>query len=137
MHKAFLANPNGNSVTFGEIDDLSARMAMGMAEHGVQPGDRVMVQTDKSAATVALYLAVLRIGAIFVPLNTAYTTAEVEYFLADASPKLFFCRSNGLNVLKEVADKVGVHKTLVLGTQPEEYFWKESLLLEPLAKIET
>jgi malonyl-CoA/methylmalonyl-CoA synthetase len=55
----------------------------------VVPGDRVAVQTDKTPQAVMLYLATLKAGAIFLPLNTAYTAAEVEYFLTDAEPRLF------------------------------------------------
>jgi len=67
------------------------RWAAALAASGVVPGDRVVVQTDKSLAVVLLYLAVLRVGAIFVPLNTAYRHAEIVYFLSDAQPRLLVC----------------------------------------------
>ena len=58
---------------------------------GVKKGDRVVVQVDKSIEAVLLYLACLRAGAIYIPLNTAYTPAEVGYFLGDSTPQLFVC----------------------------------------------
>lgn len=57
---------------------------------GAAPGDRILVQAEKSVEGALLYLASLRAGLIYVPLNTAYTAAEVDYFIADAEPKLIF-----------------------------------------------
>ena len=70
------------------MTQLVDRIAAALAQLAVEPGDRVVAQVDKSADAVALYLACLRRGAVFVPLNTAYTIAEIEYFLADAEPKV-------------------------------------------------
>lgn len=131
----FLALPNGENYSFENIDDLSARMARLLVEENVAPGDRVVLQTDKSPATVALYLAVLRVGAVFVPLNTAYTAAEVEYFLGDAGPKLFFCQEHNFASLETVASNCRVSRTLVLGTSCQEYFWMKSLNTSPLEDI--
>jgi malonyl-CoA/methylmalonyl-CoA synthetase len=75
-------------------DDLIAetgRFAGALADLGVAPGDRVVVQLDKSAASLVLYLACVRAGAAIVPLNPAYTLAELDYFLADAQPALIVC----------------------------------------------
>ncbi|MEM7079927.1 MAG: AMP-binding protein [Pseudomonadota bacterium] len=69
----------------GWVDALAGRLI----EHGVTPGDRVVVQVEKSAQNLALYLASLKIGAIYVPLNSAYTAAELAYFVGDAQPALF------------------------------------------------
>lgn len=76
------------SYTFGELMDASARYANALARLAVTPGDRVLVQVEKSADAVLLYLACLRTGAIHVPLNTAYTVSEMKYFIDDASPTL-------------------------------------------------
>ena len=62
---------------------------------GVEPGDRVMVQVEKSIANVFLYLATLKVGAVFNPLNTAYTPAELEYFIGDAKPTVIVGRPSG------------------------------------------
>jgi malonyl-CoA/methylmalonyl-CoA synthetase len=67
-------------VRYGELDALAGRMASVLARHGVGAGDRVVAQAGKSPAMVALYLGCLRLGAVYVPLNGAYTAAEVGYF---------------------------------------------------------
>lgn len=67
------------------------RWAGALAKLGVGAGDRIAVQAEKSIELVLLYLATLRIGAIYVPLNTAYRTAEIDYFLSDAEPAIFVC----------------------------------------------
>lgn len=72
--------------TFGEVLELTAAMGGALQSAGVKPGDRVVVVLEKSAFAVALYLACLRIGAIYVPLNPAYTPAELSYFVQDAAP---------------------------------------------------
>ncbi|MEM8769636.1 MAG: malonyl-CoA synthase [Pseudomonadota bacterium] len=86
-----LLRPGCDSVSYGSLMAESARLAGLLLKLGVAPGDRVLVQTSKSLEAVALYLACLRCGAIYVPINTAYTGAEVAYFLEDAEPALFVC----------------------------------------------
>ncbi|MDZ7627033.1 MAG: AMP-binding protein [Parvularculaceae bacterium] len=84
--RPFLTMPNGRSQTYGEIDALARKIAGALAASGVRPGDRVAVQVEKSAENVALYLASLRGGFAYLPLNTAYTDEELSYFVADAAP---------------------------------------------------
>jgi malonyl-CoA/methylmalonyl-CoA synthetase len=74
--------------TYADVLEHSARLAGALVSAGVRPGDRVVVKVDKSVEGLMLYLASIRAGAIFVPLNPAYTDAEVEYFVADAEPRL-------------------------------------------------
>jgi malonyl-CoA/methylmalonyl-CoA synthetase len=81
--------PDGSAVSYGELEAGAGRLAALLLAKGVKPGDRVAVQTAKSVQAVMLYLAVLKVGAAFLPLNTAYTPAEIDYFLADAEPALF------------------------------------------------
>ncbi len=78
--------------TYGDLDRRSAELAGALHARSVEPGDRVLVQVDKSADAIALYVACLRSGAVFVPLNTAYTPEEVAGFVADAEPALFVGR---------------------------------------------
>ena len=86
----FLEHSRG-VLSYGDADEGSARMAAVLVANGVAKADRVMVQVAKSPEAVMLYLACLRIGAIFIPLNTAYTSAEVSYFLNDATPRVVVC----------------------------------------------
>lgn len=81
--------PDGGTIGYGALVDTVGRIASLLIERGVQPGDRVAAQTEKSPEAVMLYLATLKAGAIYLPLNTAYTDAEVRYFIDDAEPRLF------------------------------------------------
>lgn len=74
----------GDTLSYGDVAHRSQAMAAALAHIGMVPGDRLVVQVDKSTDAIALWLACLRTGVIFVPLNTAYTDAEVDHFLADA-----------------------------------------------------
>ncbi len=87
--KVFIDTPGGEAVTYGALYDLSARLAGVLAARGVAAGDRVAVQVEKSWQALALYLATIRAGGVFLPLNTGYTPAEIDYFLGDAQPRLF------------------------------------------------
>jgi malonyl-CoA/methylmalonyl-CoA synthetase len=90
--KTAIETARGKCYSFGDIECQTARFANALARLGVKPGDRVAVQADKSPEALFLYLACLRAGAAYLPLNTAYTQAELEYFLTDAEPALFVCR---------------------------------------------
>lgn len=87
----FLVHPSGEAISYGALDERSARLANALVSVGVAVGDRVAVQVEKSAEALMLYLACVRAGAVFLPLNTAYTLAELEYFISDAEPSLIVC----------------------------------------------
>ena len=76
----------GARLTLADLDLMSARYAAALASLGVRPGDRVAVQVEKSLEALFLYLGCVRAGAVFLPLNTAYTPAEVDYFVTDSEP---------------------------------------------------
>lgn len=84
----FIETAEGRRWTYGDMIRLSGQLAHALARRGVTPGDRVAVQVEKSPEALMLYLACLRAGAIYLPLNTAYTLAELGYFLGDATPAL-------------------------------------------------
>ena len=90
LDRIFLRPSNG-ALSFRQTFALSAQLAHVLAAHGVKPGDRVAVQAEKSATALILYLACLRIGAVYLPLNTGYTPGELAYFIQDAAPRLFVC----------------------------------------------
>lgn len=77
--------------TYADMLEFSARAAGALGSAGVKLGCRVVAQVEKSPASVWLYLGCLRLGAVFIPLNTAYMPAEIGYFLDDAEPALFVC----------------------------------------------
>ena len=91
------------SVDYAGLHRQTARYANALAALGVAPGDRVAVQVEKSVANVVLYLATIRAGAVFLPLNTAYTPAEMAYFVADAQPALIVCDPAARDALSIIA----------------------------------
>jgi malonyl-CoA/methylmalonyl-CoA synthetase len=87
----FIETPQGQRFSYGALLAESGRMANALAAAGAQPGDRVMVQAAKSPQVVFLYLACVRAGLVYLPLNSGYRRDEVDYFLADAEPRLVVC----------------------------------------------
>ena len=81
----------GQRLSYGDLLALSGQMANALVELGLRPGDRLAAQVEKSTEAIILYLATVRAGAVFLPLNTAYTAAEMQYFLTDAEPAIFVC----------------------------------------------
>ncbi len=85
-NRPFLRTPDGRRFSYDEMLIRSGQLANCLHASGLRPGDRLAVQVEKSAEALFLYLACLRTGAIYLPLNPAYTPAEMSYFLADAEP---------------------------------------------------
>ena len=79
------------SYTYEDVRRETGRLANALVTRGVRPGDRVAVQVEKSATNLLLYLAAVRVGAVYLPLNTAYTLNELSYFIGDAEPALIVC----------------------------------------------
>ncbi|MDX1733823.1 MAG: AMP-binding protein, partial [Halioglobus sp.] len=86
-----LTTSSGHAYSYGDAERMSARVANCLADLGLQPGDRVTVQVEKSVQNLWLFLGVIRAGLIYHPLNTAYTEQEVDFFLRDARPSLVVC----------------------------------------------
>jgi len=114
--RPFLIEPSGRRWTYGDLRRETQRMAATLAALGVTAGDRIVVQVDKSAESVLLYLSAVRLGAVLVPLNTAYTAAELEYFLTDASPRLAVFRPKDRETLLPLALRAGCAAVETLGT---------------------
>jgi malonyl-CoA/methylmalonyl-CoA synthetase len=87
----FMLTEAGDTLTYGAFVALSARLANVFAGLGLAKGDRVALQVAKSPMALAVYAACLRSGLVLLPLNTAYTTSELAYFLGDAEPGLVIC----------------------------------------------
>ena len=86
-----IEGPDFPLLSYSELEELTAQAANLLKSLGIKAGARVLVQTLKSPLGVAFYLACLRSGAIYVPLNTAYTTEELDYFIEDTGPDIFVC----------------------------------------------
>lgn len=111
----FLEVEAGPPLLYRDIDGRAARIATALAAHGAMAGDRVVAQVDKSPDAVMLYLACLRAGLVFVPVNTAYTAQEVAFFLSDAEAAVFVCRDSDRGPAEALAHKAGVGAVLTLG----------------------
>lgn len=111
----FLELPDGTVITYGDMLARSAHLANALKACNVMPGDRVAVQVEKCPGALMLYLACLRAGAVFLPLNTAYTLAELEYFFGDAEPKLVVCDPANESPIGTVARKVGASTETLAG----------------------
>ncbi len=107
LGKTFIETGEGRILSYGDLLDGTARLAGAIAARGVVPGDRVAVQVEKSPEALMLYLGCVRAGAVFLPLNTAYTLAELEYFIGDAEPKLVVCDPSRREGLAPVAARHG------------------------------
>ena len=81
--------PDGQHVSYGDLEAGASAVAGRLVAEGVQPGDRIALQAEKSIESVMIYLGVLKAGAVFLPLNAAYTPTEVDYFIRDAEPRAF------------------------------------------------
>ena len=105
---------DGTMVWRQDLQRQAGHMAGALAAAGAGPGHRILVQADKSVAAVALYLATLRIGAVYNPLNTAYTATEVNYFLSDAEPMVVIAPAAKLGSIASVARQHGARALLTL-----------------------
>ncbi len=107
----FLETGDGAVWSFADLLDRAGRIATCLRAGGVGPGERVAVQVEKSPEAICLYLGCLQAGAVYVPLNTAYTPAELGYFIADAEPRLVVCDPGGEAAIGPLAAAVGAGVT--------------------------
>src|SRR5207253_8838689 len=91
--------PGGPVIHYDDLDATSARIANALSAAGCRPGDRVAVQTEKCWQSLALYLACLRAGLVYLPLNSGYQKGELAYFFADAEPSVIVCRPDAAESL--------------------------------------
>jgi malonyl-CoA/methylmalonyl-CoA synthetase len=115
--KTFIETGDGRRFSYGDTFDLAGRFANALVALGVQPGDRVAVQVDKSAEALILYLGVVAAGAIYLPLNIGYTLTELEYFIGDAEPRVVVCRPSVAAELAPLAKRLGVAHCETLGVK--------------------
>lgn len=129
----FLHLPDGRAISGQAFHDLCASTAGALAALGVRPGDRLAVQVDKSSAALALYGGAVMAGAVFLPLNTAYTPPEVGYFVQDADAALLICDPASAPALAPVA---GSARILTLGADGQGSFADLVASAAPLAPVD-
>ena len=105
---------DGEHISYGDLIARAGQIANVLVANGVKPGDRVAAQTEKSVAGLVLYLATVRAGAVYLPLNTAYTLNELEYFITDAEPSMVVCDPGKAEGIGVIAAKVGA-RVMTLG----------------------
>ncbi|APG95686.1 malonate--CoA ligase [Sinorhizobium americanum] len=103
----FIRLSGGRTWTYDDALAFSGRIASAIDTLGIRPGDRVAVQVEKSPEALILYLACLRSGAVYLPLNTAYTLAELAYFIGDAEPRLVVVSPSVRESVRKVAEPHG------------------------------
>ncbi len=109
--------PDGTPLryTWADLDHASARMANLLASMQLPEGSRIAVQVEKSVEAMALYLATLRAGHVFLPLNTAYQSAEIEYFVGNAEPAVVVCTPGNFGWVSKIAFTQGTQHVFTLG----------------------
>ena len=114
LDKTLLVTDTGDEYRYADIESESARLARFLAQTGAVPGDRISVQTTKTPQTLCLYLACLRGGFVFHPLNTGYRAGELEYFFADAEPAVVVCDSGNLDMIGPLAQQLSIPRLFTL-----------------------
>ena len=112
--KTLLISDQDIAMTYRDTDRESARLANFLSELGVSAGDRVSVQVDKSPQALCLYLACLRTGLVFHPLNPAYQANELDYFLNNAEPVVVVCGSAKVADLTPIIQAAGIKHQFTL-----------------------
>ncbi|MCA1454890.1 malonyl-CoA synthase [Bradyrhizobium sp. BRP22] len=100
---------DGTKISYADLIARTGQMANVLVSRGVKVGDRVAAQTEKSVQGLVLYLATVRAGAVYLPLNTAYTLNELDYFITDAEPSLVVCDPSKAEGIRTIAAKVGAN----------------------------
>lgn len=129
--RSLIETADGATYSYGDLITLSGRYGRLLSDLGVQKGDRVAVQVEKSPEAIFLYLGCLRIGAIYLPLNTAYKESEVAYFLGDAEPTVVVCRPASEGPMRRIAEQAGVAEVLTLGQERDGSLVERSAELDP------
>lgn len=104
----------GETISYSALFAAVERTAAALVAAGLQPGDRVAAQVEKSMEALELYLGTVLAGGAFLPLNTGYTAAEIDYFLNDAEPAVFVCDPRKREALQAAADRARVGSVFTL-----------------------
>jgi malonyl-CoA/methylmalonyl-CoA synthetase len=109
-----LCDAAGQSFRYKDVNDRSGQIANVLCALGATPGGRVSVQVEKSIECVCLYLACLRAGLVYHPLNIAYTANELSYFLGDARPAIVVCDPANKDAVEKIAAQTGARQVLTM-----------------------
>ncbi|MDN3922498.1 malonate--CoA ligase [Roseateles violae] len=104
----------GQRYSWRDLERGTAMLANLLESLELPAGARVAVQTEKSVEALMLYLAVLRAGFVYLPLNTAYQAAEIEYFIANAEPAVVVCAGKNFGWVSKIAFLAGTQNVFTL-----------------------
>jgi malonyl-CoA/methylmalonyl-CoA synthetase len=110
---------SGGIVSYAAADEGSASYAALLAGLGLEPGDRVAVQVEKSPEALLLYLGCLRAGLVYLPLNSAYQEGEIAYFLQNAEPGAVVAQPRSMPWLEPLASRLGIRNVFSLDEHGE------------------
>ena len=114
LESAAVETEDGCVYSWNDLERASAMLANLLQSLKLPAGARVAVQVEKSVEAMLLYLATLRAGYVFLPLNTAYQSAEIEYFIADAEPSVVVCSGKNFGWVSKIAFKAGTKHVFTL-----------------------
>jgi malonyl-CoA/methylmalonyl-CoA synthetase len=100
--------------TWRDLERGTAMLANLIGSLELPAASRIAVQTEKSVEALMLYLAVLRAGHVFLPLNTAYQAAEIAYFIGNAEPAMVVCAGKNFGWVSKLAFKAGTKHVFTL-----------------------
>jgi malonyl-CoA/methylmalonyl-CoA synthetase len=135
LGETFIELADGRGYSFADLEAISGRFSRLFEQLGVKPGDRIAVQVEKSPEAIALYVACLRHGAIFLPMNTAYQRGEVDYIVGDAEPAVVVCRPEAEAATREIAAAREVPHVLSLGQARDGTLMERAAGLAPRLDI--
>ncbi|NMM06880.1 malonyl-CoA synthase [Polaromonas sp.] len=114
LDQVAIETDNGLRYSWADLERATAMMANLLQSLGLPAGARIAVQVEKSVEALMLYLATLRAGYVFLPLNTAYLSAEIEYFIGNAEPAVVVCSSKNFGWVSKIAFKAGTQNVFTL-----------------------
>ncbi|MBA4211551.1 MAG: malonyl-CoA synthase [Polaromonas sp.] len=115
LDRVAIETDDGLNYSWRDLDRASAMVANLLDSLALPPASRVAVQVEKSVEALVLYLATLRAGHVFLPLNTAYQSAEIEYFIGNAEPAVVVCSPGQFGWVSKIAFTAGTRHVFTLG----------------------
>ena len=137
LNKPWLVIPNGESITYEKLDHMTAKYAGALIKIGIRKGDRILVKIEKTPEALFLYLATLRIGAVYIPLNSSYTSLEVSYFFENSQPSLFITDPKDESQLRDILKEEQKSLLLTLSADENNSFFPYIHNASPSQKIES
>ena len=114
LESAAVETDDGLVYSWRDLDRATAMIANLLRSLNLPEGSRIAVQVEKSVEAMMLYLATLRAGYVFLPLNTAYQSAEIEYFIGNAEPAVVVCSGKNFGWVSKIAFKAGTRHVFTL-----------------------